>query len=55
MLTLLTSLRAIAMRRGDGLRSELADLLTRGANPFCTASGESKMSREQEHKATDGR
>jgi len=55
MLTLLTSLRAIAMRRGDGLRSELADLLTRGANPFCTASGESKMSREQDNKAVVGR
>ena len=55
MLTFLTPLHTIAVRRGDGLRSELADLLTRGANPFCTASGESKMSREQEHKATVGR
>ena len=55
MLTLLTPLHEIAMRRGDGLRSELAGLLTRGANPFCTASGESKMSREQDNKAVVGR
>ena len=55
MLTLLTPLHAIAVRRGDGLRSELADLLTRGAHPFCTASGESKMSREQDNKAVVGR
>ena len=55
MLTLLTPLHAIAVRRGDGLRSELAGLLTRGANPFCTASGESKMSREQDNKAVVGR
>ena len=32
MLTLLPPLHAIAVRRGDGLRSELAGLLTRGAN-----------------------
>jgi predicted ester cyclase len=43
------------VRRGDGLRSELAGLLTSGANPFCTASGESKMSREQDNKAVVGR
>jgi len=55
MLTLLTPLHAIAVRRGDGLRSELAGSLTRGANPFCTASGESKMSREQDNKAVVGR
>ena len=55
MLTLLIPLHAIAVRRGDGLRSELAGLLTGGANPFCTASGESKMSREQDNKAVVGR
>jgi len=55
MLPLLTPLHTIAVRRGDGLRSELAGLLTRGANPFCTASGESKMSREQDNKAVVGR
>jgi predicted ester cyclase len=55
MLTLLTPLHAIAARRGDGLRSELVGLLTRGANPFCTASGEPKMSREQDNKAVVGR
>ena len=55
MLTLLTPLHAIAVRRGDGLRSELAGSLTRGANPFCTASGESKMSREQDNKGVVGR
>ena len=55
MLTLLTPLHTIAVRRGDGLRSELAGLLTRGANPFCTVSGESKVSREQDNKAVVGR
>ena len=55
MLTLLTPRHTIAVRRGDGLRPELAGLLTRGANPFCTASGESKMSREQDNKAVVGR
>ena len=55
MLTLLTPLHAIAVRRGDGLRSELAGSLTRGANPFWNASGESKMSREQDNKAVVGR
>jgi predicted ester cyclase len=55
MLTLLTPLHTIAVRREDGPRSELAGLLTRGANPFCTASGESKMSREQDNKAVVGR
>ena len=55
MLTLLTPLHAIAARRGDGLRSELAGLLTRGADPFCTASGESKMSREKDNKTVVGR
>ena len=55
MLTLLTPLHAIAVRRGDGLRSELAGSLTRGANPFRTASGESKMSREQDNKTGVGR
>jgi predicted ester cyclase len=55
MLPLLTPLHTIAVRRGDGLRSELAGLLTRGANPFCTASGESKMSREQDNKTVVGR
>ena len=55
MLPLLTPLHTIAVRRGDGLRSELAGLLTRGANPFCTVSGESKVSREQDNKAVVGR
>src|ERR1700751_5266069 len=55
MLTLLTPLHAIAVRRGDGLSSELARLLRRGANPSSTASGESKMSREQDNKAVVGR
>ena len=55
MPTLLTPLHAIAVRRGDGLRPELAGLLTGGANAFCTASGESKMSREQDNKAVVGR
>jgi hypothetical protein len=32
MLTLLTPLHAIAARRGDGLRPELARLLERGAD-----------------------
>src|SRR6516165_9903477 len=55
MLPLLPPLHTIAVRRGDGLRSELAGLLTRGANPFRTASGESKMSREQDNKTGVGR
>ena len=55
MLTFLTPLHTIAVRRGDGLRPELAGLLARGANPFCTGSGESKMSREQDNKAVVGR
>jgi predicted ester cyclase len=55
MLTLLTPLHAIAARRGDGLRSELVGLLTRSATPFCTASGESKMSRQQDNKVVVGR
>ena len=55
MLTLLTPLHAIAAGRGDGLRPELARLLERGADAFCTASGESKMSREDDNKALVGR
>ena len=55
MLTLLTLSTRDRVRRGDGLRSELAGLLTRGADPFCTASGESKMSREQDNKTVVGR
>ncbi len=55
MLNLLTPLHAIAARRGDGLRPELASLLKRGASALCTASGESNMSREQDNKALVGR
>jgi len=55
MLTLLNPLHAIAARRGDGLRPELAklELLERSAIP--SASGEHKMSREQDNKALVGR
>ena len=55
MLTLLASLHAIAARRGDGLRSELANLLERDANALRTALGETQMLREQENKALVGR
>jgi predicted ester cyclase len=55
MLTLLSPLHAIAARRGDGLRPELAGLLNRSANALRTASGERKMSREQDNKALVGR
>jgi predicted ester cyclase len=55
MLTHLGPLHAIAARQGDGLRPELANLLRRGANALCTASGEMTMSREQENKAIVGR
>jgi predicted ester cyclase len=55
MLTLLSPLHAIAARRGDGLRPELAGLLNRGAKALRTASGERKMSREQDNKALVGR
>jgi predicted ester cyclase len=51
MLTLLTPLHAIAARRGDGLRPELLSLLERGVDALRTASGEMKMSREQDNKA----
>jgi len=55
MLTLLGPLHAIAARRGDGLRPELAGLLERGVKALRTASGEMKMSREQDNKAIVGR
>jgi len=55
MLTLLASLHAVAARRGDGLRPELANLLERGATALFTASGERQMLREQENKALVGR
>lgn len=55
MLTLLAPLHAIAARRGDGLRPELTSRLACGASVLCTASGESKMSREQDNKAVVGR
>jgi predicted ester cyclase len=55
MLTLLAPLHAIAARRGDGLRPELANLLECDANALRTASGEMKMSLEQENKALVGR
>ena len=54
MLTLLASLHAVAARRGDGLRPELANLLERGATALFTASGETQMLREQENKALVG-
>src|SRR6202051_806256 len=54
MLTLLTPLHAIAARRGDGLRPELVNLLEGGADASCTASGESKMSREHDNKTVVG-
>ena len=55
MLTHLGPLHAIAARRGDGLHPELATLLGRGADALPTASGEMKMSREEENKAIVGR
>jgi len=55
MLTHFGLLHAIAASRGDGLRPELADLLERDAVALCTASGEMKMSREQDNKAIVGR
>jgi len=55
MLTHLAPLHAIAARRGDGLRPELANLLGRDESVLRTAPGEMKMSREQENKAVVGR
>jgi predicted ester cyclase len=55
MLTHLGPLHAIAARRGDGLRPELARLLNRDADALRIASGEKTMSREQENKALVGR
>jgi predicted ester cyclase len=55
MLTLLSPLHAIAARRGDGLRPELARQLERGADALSTASGEMTMSREDDNKALVGR
>ena len=55
MLTHLGPLHAVAARRGDGLRPELANLLEHGANALRTAPGGMKMSREQENKALVGR
>jgi predicted ester cyclase len=48
-------LRADAARRGDRLRPAPANLLEPGANALRTATGEMKMSREQENKALVGR
>ena len=55
MLIPLAPLHAIAACRGDGLHPELISLLERGADASCTASGESKMSCEQDNKALVGR
>jgi len=55
MLTHFGPLHALAASRGDGLRSELADLLARDAVALRTAPGEMKMSREQDNKAIVGR
>ena len=55
MLTLLAPLHAIAARRGDGLRPELANPLERDACALDTASGETEMSREQDNKTLVGR
>jgi predicted ester cyclase len=55
MLTNLGPLHAIAARRGDGLRPELARLLVCDADALTTASGETKMSREDDNKALVGR
>jgi hypothetical protein len=55
MLTHFGPFHAIAASRGDGLRPELAGLLARDAVALCTASGEMKMSREQDNKAIVGR
>jgi len=55
MLTLLAPLHAIAARRGDGLRPELANPLERDASALDTASGETEMSREQDNKTLVGR
>jgi predicted ester cyclase len=55
MLTMLTRLHALAAKRGDGLRPDIVRLLEGGAGAYGTASGESKMSREQENKAIVGR
>jgi predicted ester cyclase len=55
MLTYLGPLHAIAARRGDGLRPELASLLRCGANALPNATGEMTMSRESENKAIVGR
>jgi predicted ester cyclase len=55
MLALLAPLHAIAARRGEGLRLGLTRLLERSADAFCTASGEPKMSREQDNKTVVGR
>ena len=55
MLTHLRPLHAIAARRGDGLRRELASLMGCDANALPTAPGEKAMSREEENKAIVGR
>lgn len=55
MLTLLNPLHAIAARRGDGLRPEIARLLEKSAGALYTALGEMKMSREDDNKALIGR
>jgi len=55
MLPHLGPLHAIAAQRGDGLRPELVRLLERDANDDSTASGEPKMSREEDNKALVGR
>jgi predicted ester cyclase len=56
MLTQLAPLHAIAARRGDGLRPELANLSECETNALSAlASGEMTMSREQDNKAIVGR
>jgi len=51
----LAPLHAIAARRGDGLRPELANPSERDASALDTASGETEMSREQDNKTLVGR
>jgi predicted ester cyclase len=55
MLTHFGPLHALAARRGERLRPELASLLARGAAAPTTRSGEITMSREQDNKALIGR
>src|SRR5579863_322451 len=55
MLTHLGPLHAIAARRGDRQRPELAQLIGRDVDALRTSTGEMTMSREQENKAIVGR